>query len=185
MFIQTESTPNPNAVKFMPGLEISPNGPIHFANKNDAENTSLGRRLFSIDGIESVFFGRDFITITKNDDSLWEKIKVEVIVAIMDHFEANIPIFDHKISEQNLYIDLSEIEKQIVEIIETRVRPSVAMDGGDIIFKSFENGIVTLILKGACSGCPSSTITLKQGIESMLKYYVPEVVSVEAYSEEN
>lgn len=184
MFIQTENTPNPNALKFVPGVEISPENPMHFDNKDEAIKSPLARKLFSIDGVESVFFGSDFITITKSDNFAWEVLKPELLINIMDHLSAKLPIFDKEPSKQeNSNIDpalLSDIEKQIVEIIDTRVRPSVAMDGGDITFRGFKDGIVTLQLKGACSGCPSSTITLKNGIESMLKHFIPEVESVEA-----
>jgi Fe-S cluster biogenesis protein NfuA len=136
-----------------------------------------------MDGVKAVFFGSDFITITKAENFAWELLKPEITIFIMDHMAANLPIFDNEQKKDTKAIDpkmLGEIEKQILEIIETRVRPSVAMDGGDITFIGFDDGIVTLELKGACSGCPSSTITLKNGIESMLKHYVPEVKSVEA-----
>lgn len=183
MFIQTESTPNPNAMKFLPGEDISPSEPVHFDSKEKASSSTLARKLFSLDGIEAVFFGSDFITITKDKNFAWEILKPEITIFIMDHLAAKLPIFDGAIAKPKQEIDpamLSEIEKQIVEIIETRVRPSVAMDGGDITYRGFNNGIVTLELKGACSGCPSSSITLKNGIEFMLKHYVPEVESVEA-----
>lgn len=184
MFIQTESTPNPNALKFLPGEMISPEGPIHFSSIIDAKSSPLARKLFSIDGVTAVFFGSDFITITKQEAIGWDILKPEVLVSIMDHLVARLPIFDKKHDNTNSSIEnLGDLEKQIVEIIETRVRPSVAMDGGDIIYKGFENGVVMLALRGACSGCPSSTVTLKNGIESMLKYYVPEVLSVEAVEE--
>lgn len=187
MFIQTEATPNPNALKFLPGMDISPDYPTHFDKKEEASKSPLARKLFSIDGVEAVFFGVDFITITKSDDFAWEVLKPELLINIMDHLNAKLPIFDGEKTSKSTNIAnpelLSEIEKQIVEIIETRVRPSVAMDGGDITFKGFNDGVVTLELKGACSGCPSSTITLKNGIETMLKHFVPEVESVEAVSE--
>lgn len=183
MFIQTEATPNPNAMKFLAEQEISPNKPVHFDSLDKAKSSPLARKLFSLDGIDAVFFGHDFITLTKSEDFSWEILKPEILIYIMDHLSAKLPIFDGQISEKKTEIDpamLSEIEKQIIEIIDTRVRPSVAMDGGDITFRGFKDGIVTLELKGACSGCPSSTITLKNGIESMLKHYIPEVESVEA-----
>jgi Fe-S cluster biogenesis protein NfuA len=187
MFIQTEATPNPNALKFLPGIEISPGYPTHFDKKEEASKSPLARKLFSIDGVDAVFFGVDFITITKSNDFSWEILKPELLINIMDHLSAKLPIFDEESSKkESSNIDpslLSDIEKQIVEIIETRVRPSVAMDGGDITFRGFKDGIVTLQLKGACSGCPSSAITLKSGIESMLKHFVPEVESVEAIDE--
>ncbi|MEY3196840.1 MAG: hypothetical protein RLZZ59_206 [Pseudomonadota bacterium] len=185
MFIQTESTPNPNAMKFLPGEEISTIGPVFITSLDAAKNSPLARRLFAVDGVEAVFLGSDFITITKDEDVAWEILKPEVLVAIMDHLVAKLPIFDklENSSKNSDIADLGDLEKQIIEIIETRVRPSVAMDGGDIIYKGFENGVVMLALRGACSGCPSSSVTLKNGIESMLKYYVPEVVSVEAVEE--
>ncbi len=184
MFIQTEITPNPNAMKFLPGEDISPEKPVHFSSPKDAVSSPLARKLFSIDDVDAVFFGSDFITITKKNNSTWEVLKPEVLEAIMGHLVAKLPILDKpKIAVEIPQEHLGDIEKQIMEIIETRVRPSVAMDGGDIIYRGFENGVVLLELRGACSGCPSSTITLKNGIESMLKYYVPEVVSVEAVEE--
>lgn len=182
MFIQTEETPNPNALKFLPGVEVSPGGPVFFNNFEEARiKSSLAAKIYDIGNIEAVFLGVDFITVTKSDTADWSFLKPEVLMIIMDHIVAGLPIFDS--NDLSLSIDtegLSEIEKQIVEIIETRVRPSVAMDGGDIIYKGFKDGIVYLQLNGACAGCPSSTVTLKNGIESMLKHYVPEVESVEA-----
>lgn len=189
MFIQTENTPNPNAIKFFPGLQVSPDQPIFFSDLLEVKGKSkLAELLFSIANVKSVFFGSDFITITKQDEGNWQTLKPEILMIIMDHFVAGFPVFE----ELNLLADhadkynnenLSEIEKQIIEIIETRVRPSVAMDGGDIVYKGFENGIVKLELHGSCAGCPSSSITLKNGIESMLKHFVPEVESVEAVEE--
>ena len=157
MFIQIEETPNPNALKFLPGLEISPEGPI-FLNS---------------------------FTVTKSEQSEWSLLKPEILMVVMDHLVAGLPVFDEP---QNIFRDIdtdgmSDIEKQIIEIIETRVRPSVAMDGGDIVYQGFEDGIVYLQLRGACSGCPSSSITLKNGIESMLQHFVPEVKGVEAVEE--
>jgi Fe-S cluster biogenesis protein NfuA len=181
MFIQTESTPNPNALKFLPGIEVSPEQPVYMTSSEGC-NSLLARKLFAIKNVEGVFFGSDFITITSCAESNWDVMKPEIIMTIMDHFVAGMPVFDDialnktQISQS----DLTEIEKQIIEIIETRVRPSVAMDGGDIVYQGFENGIVLLELRGACSGCPSSSVTLKDGIESMLKHYVPEVIGVEA-----
>jgi Fe-S cluster biogenesis protein NfuA len=181
MFIQTESTPNPNALKFLPGESISSEGPIHFSTIEDAKFSPLARKLFATEGVVAVFFGSDFITITKDENVRWDVLKPEILVSMMDHLVAKLPIFDQKREDQNKSLDgLGDLEKQIVEIIETRVRPSVAMDGGDIIYRGFDNGVVMLELRGACAGCPSSTVTLKNGIESMLKYYVPEVLSVEA-----
>lgn len=183
MFIQTEQTPNPNALKFLPGVPVSPERPRYITEKEQS-GSILARKLFFINNIEAIFFGHDFITITKSSSSTWEVLRPEVIMVIMDHFVAGLPVFEEATHSpthtETSAADYTEIEKQIIEIIETKVRPSVAMDGGDIIYKGFEDGVVLLELHGACSGCPSSSITLKQGIESMLKYYVPEVKSVEA-----
>ncbi len=186
MYIQTEETPNPNAIKFLPGTDVSTTGPVFFNSVDEAvSRSSLAVKIFQISGVSAVFYGKEYITITKSEDSDWKLVKPEILMIIMDHIVAGLPIFDEM---QNAYKDidtsgLSEIEKQIIEIIETRVRPSVAMDGGDIVYQGFENGTVYLQLRGACSGCPSSTITLKNGIESMLQHYVPEVKSVEAVNE--
>ncbi len=180
MFIQTQQTPNPNSLKFFPGKDISPANPIHFSNKEECTNSILARKLFSINDVKEVFFGADFITITKLDHADWAILKSEVLVMLMDHFVAELPIFDSKIERKKIEdANLSDIEKQIVEIIDNKVRPSVAMDGGDIEYHSFKDGIVKLYMRGACSGCPSSTLTLKKGIESLLKYYIPEIESVE------
>lgn len=190
MFIQTENTPNPDAIKFFPGVDVSPNDPIFFSDVTKAKGQSkLAELLFYVNEVKSVFFGSDFITITKNSEANWQVIKPEILMIIMDHFVAGYPVFESSNLSTNQMsatssLNLSEIEKQIIEIIESRVRPSVAMDGGDIIYKGFENGIVKLQLHGSCAGCPSSTITLKQGIESMLKHFVPEVISVEAAEED-
>jgi len=183
MFIQTESTPNPSAIKFLPNILISPNQPQHFSTIEEVEGKSdLVIKLFYIHGVKSVFLGNDFITITKKEESDWSILKPEILMIIMDHFNDGFTAFNEPFDK--IIIDnfdtMSEIEKQIVEIIATRVRPSVAMDGGDIIYRGFEHGVVKLELRGACSGCPSSSITLKNGIESMLKHFVPEVESVEA-----
>ncbi|WP_425364200.1 NifU family protein [Candidatus Tisiphia endosymbiont of Hybos culiciformis] len=188
MFIQTEITPNPNAIKFFPNISISPNQPVHFSNLDEAKGkSSLVVQLFSINNVKSVFLGSDFITITKEEESDWLVLKPEILMIIMDHFTAGFTVFDGQNFEEqndkstiNNFDEMSEIEQQIVEIIETRVRPSVAMDGGDIIYRGFENGVVKLQLRGSCQGCPSSSITLKNGIESMLKHFIPEVESVEA-----
>lgn len=185
MFIQTESTPNPEAMKFFPGVSLNTKEPVYFANSSECEHSSLAKKLFQINSVEAVFFGHDFVTITKKPSEDWEVMKPEILMTIMDHFVAGGQAFDSELtqtSEINLD-DLSEIEKQIVEIIDTRVRPSVAMDGGDIVYKGFKEGIVYLAMRGACSGCPSSTVTLKNGIESMLQHYVPEVTSVESIEE--
>lgn len=188
MFIQTEETPNPATLKFIPdGKSVLEGGVAEFKNQQQAATKSpLALQLFEICGVESVFFGKDFITITKSPETDWSKIKAEILATIMDFFVSRKPVmfesFNSKpIDEQN---EDSEIVKQIKELIEIKVRPAVAMDGGDITFHSFEEGIVRLILKGSCSGCPSSTITLKNGIENMLKHYIPEVEAVEQVFDE-
>jgi len=192
MFIRSESTPNPATLKFIPDdLEVLKTGTIEFKNQKQASKKSpLAMQLFEIKGVEAVFLGHDFITITKNDNVDWQDIKTEIQATIMDFFVSNKPILfanqsaDLKVEENNNeFTQDSEIVKQIKELIEIKVRPAVAMDGGDIIFHSFENGIVYLVLKGSCSGCPSSTVTLKNGIENMLKHYIPEVEAVEQIDE--
>jgi NFU1 iron-sulfur cluster scaffold homolog, mitochondrial len=186
MFIQTEETPNPNALKFLPGSEISSTGPVFFNTPEEAlHRSSLAMKIFQIGNVGAVFYGADFITVTKTEEANWGLLKPEILMVIMDHFVAGMPVFDEP---QNTLKEIDtdgmgDIEKQIVEIIETRVRPSVAMDGGDIVYQGFEDGVVYLQLRGACSGCPSSSITLKNGIESMLQHFVPEVKSVEAVEE--
>ena len=187
MFIQTEETPNNNALKFLPGVEVSTAGPVFYNDPKEVKNDSiLALKLFQIEGVTKIFYGYDFITVTKEDSLSWEIIKPEILMTMMDHFVSGLPVFnEQKVTGFVIDIEsLSEIEKQIVEIIETRVRPSVAMDGGDIIYKEFKDGTVYLELRGACSGCPSSTITLKNGIESMLQHFVPEVKAVEAVTVE-
>jgi Fe-S cluster biogenesis protein NfuA len=193
MFIQTEETPNPATLKFIPdGHVVLKNGTAEFKNQKQAETKSpLALQLFTITGVEAVFFGHDFITITKSGNAVWKYLTSEVQAVIMDFFlTGKNPMFENQenanakeASETSSEGD-SEIVKQIKELIEIKVRPAVAMDGGDIIFHSFENGVVYLVLKGSCSGCPSSTVTLKSGIENMLKHYIPEVEAVEQVSED-
>lgn len=183
MFIQTELTPNPNAIKFLPNLPISPNQSFHFNNIEEAlDKSSLVVELFGINYIKSIFLAHDFITVTKEEKGEWLTLKPEILMVIMDYLTSGLAVFDRQSNEGKVSKDaeLSDIEKQIIEIIDSRVRPSVAMDGGDIIYRGFEGGIVKLELRGACSGCPSATITLKNGIESMLKHFIPEVEAVEA-----
>lgn len=190
MFIQTEETPNPSAIKFIPdGHQILNSGTMEFKNQKQAATISpLALQLFEIPGIKTIFFGKDFVTITKNDSENWMTLKPEIQATLMDFFISEKPILfvdsnndleNHGKSTDHLSQEDSDIIKQIKELIEIKVRPAVAMDGGDIIFHSFEDGVVKLLLKGSCSGCPSSTITLKNGIENMLKHYIPEIESVE------
>ena len=186
MFIQTQETPNPNALKFLPGSEISPISPVFLNNLDEAlEKSELAVKIFQIGEIDAVFYGKDFITVTKTENSIWSLLKPEILMVIMDHLVSGMEIFNQpqKALKDIDISDMSDIEKQIIEIIETRVRPSVAMDGGDIIYQGFSNGIVYLKLRGACAGCPSSSVTLKNGIESMLQHFIPEVKSVEAFEE--
>jgi len=186
MFIQTEETPNPASLKFIPdGIVVMENDTTNFKTKEQALKSPLAEDLFKIDGVVSVFFGSDFITVTKSDEIEWKKIKTEILATIMDFFVAGKSVLRDAASPSESTIDDndSDVVKQIKELIEIKVRPAVAMDGGDIIFRGFEDGVVMLELKGSCSGCPSSTITLKNGIENMLKHYIPEVVSVEQVSD--
>jgi len=183
MFIQTEQTPNPQTLKFLPGKVVMDLGTAFFESNEESSNSPLAKRLFKIDGVKGVFFGSDFITITKEDTLDWQVMKPALLGAIMDHYTSGEEVIK-KVKDEKGKKSLdqqpedSEIVKQIKELLDTRVRPAVAMDGGDIIYENFEDGIVYLHMQGACSGCPSSTATLKVGIENMLKHYVPEVKEV-------
>ena len=191
MFIQTEATPNPATLKFIPGRTVLDTGTMEFANREAASRSPLAARLFEVSGVTGVFFGSDFVTVTKRDgqDTDWRHLKPMILGAIMEHFTHELPLFDAG-SESGPAAEAepvyegeeADIVAQIKELIETRVRPAVAADGGDIIFKGFDGGSGTVFLhmQGSCSGCPSSTITLKNGIENMLRHYVPEVSAVEA-----
>ena len=179
MFIQTEETPNPATLKFLPGRAVVESGNVDFASSEGAARSPLADRLFKVEGVERVFLGQDFVTITKSDQKDWAVLKPALLGVIMEHFVSGGKM-ETKGAEAASYEGDDEIVKQIRELIDTRVRPAVAQDGGDIIYKGFEEGIVKLELHGSCSGCPSSTATLKQGIENMLKHYVPEVLAVEA-----
>jgi Fe-S cluster biogenesis protein NfuA len=182
MFIQTEQTPNPATLKFLPGRDVMGTGTADFSTVEAAKRSPLAEHLFNIDGVSGVFLGSDFITVTKAADKDWHLLKPAILGAIMEHFTSGRPIVSasaDSVAGDSAGED-SEIVAQIKDLIETRVRPAVAQDGGDIIFQGFEDGIVFLHLQGSCSGCPSSTATLKAGIENMLKHYVPEVVEVRA-----
>lgn len=179
MFIQTEPTPNPATLKFLPGRDVMGGGTADFSSRDSARRSPLATRIFGIDGIAGVFLGGDFITVAKADAAEWSVLKPQVLAAIMEHFSSGDPVVTGEGPAEGGEGD-SEVVRQIKELLDTRVRPAVAQDGGDIIFRGFEEGIVYLHMQGACSGCPSSTATLKHGIENMLKYYVPEVVSVQA-----
>ncbi len=178
MFIQTEFTPNPASLKFLPGVEVMTSGTANFTAPAQSSSSPLAARLFAIDGVEGVFLGYDFITVTKASSEDWEVIKPQVLAAIMDHFTSGAEVIEGDAPLGGDDDEADAISAQIKELIETRVRPAVAQDGGDIIFRGFEDGIVYLHMQGSCSGCPSSTATLKHGIENMLRYYVPEVVEV-------
>lgn len=182
MFIQTEDTPNPETLKFIPGNIILKTGTADFSNKNVASKSPLASRLFEIDGVSRVFLATDFISVTKDPQIEWNNLKPSILTGIMEHYSTGLPAINEtedKSSKSNNLED-SETIKQIKDLLETRVRPAVAMDGGDITFCSFESGVVTLQMKGACAGCPSSTATLKMGIENMLRHYIPEVTEVRA-----
>lgn len=180
MFIQTEQTPNPLTLKFLPGVTVMESGTAFLTSREEAKASPLALALFAIDGVEAVFLGSDFITVTRHNDFTWEVLKPMILTTVMDHFVAGKPVMLSAVAAEAGNEGDSELVKQIRELIDTRVRPAVAQDGGDIVFRGFEDGIVKLELHGSCSGCPSSTITLKNGIENMLKHYVPEVVAVEA-----
>ena len=179
MFIQTEVTPNPNSLKFLPGKTVSNNGSFEVTKKEETDS-ELVRNLLSINGVTGVFLGKDFLSVNKKEDATWEDIK-HIVISLINEFYATgkefviaNELFEEKKEEYN------EIEKQIINILETKIRPAVAKDGGDIKFKEFKNGIVKVELQGSCSGCPSSTMTLKQGVQNLLCHYLPEVKEVVA-----
>ena len=178
MFVQTEVTPNPNSLKFLPGKKVSNSGPYEITNKEDMKN-ELVRNILSINGVEGVFLGQDFISVNKNENIKWDEIK-HIVISLINDFYADGKEFviDENIKEED--VDLSEIETKIVKILEEKIRPAVARDGGDIKFKEFKDGIVKVQLQGSCSGCPSSTMTLKQGVQNLLCHYLPEVKEVVA-----
>lgn len=180
MFIQTEETPNPMTLKFLPGRTVLAEGTIEFSNNVSAMGTPLARALFTITGVARVFFGHDFISITKHDNFDWSLIKPMILECIVNYFTTHAKV-EVNVSESNSDdVDDDEIVKEIKELLDSKIRPAVAMDGGDIVFDRFESGIVYLHMKGACSGCPSASVTLKSGIENMLRYYIPEVQEVQA-----
>lgn len=183
MFIQTEATPNPDSLKFIPGRIVMQQGTASYTTATDCHNSPLAKRLFELENVSGVFFGNDFITITKKNEADWYVMKPSILGIIMEHFVANLPvIIDAPLATQSETTqgEDDELSIQIRDLIDTRVRPAVAQDGGDILFHSFVDGIVFLKMQGACAGCPSSTATLKSGIENMLRYYVPEVQEVRA-----
>jgi len=183
MFIQTELTPNPATLKFLPGRSVIDSGTANFTNAAAAARSPLAERLFAIGGVTGVFLGGDFVTVSKDEDSDWYQLKPAILGIIMEHFTAGRPVLLEADgadgAPENGEAD-SDIVVQIKELLETRVRPAVAQDGGDIIFHDFNDGVVYLHMQGSCSGCPSSTATLKAGIENMLRHYIPEVQEVRA-----
>ena len=181
MFIQTESTPNPATLKFLPGQTVLAVGTADFPTADAAGKSPMATRLFGVDGVEGVFLGTDFVTVTKAHSVEWDVIKPALLGAIMEHFQSGQPV----VSEESTASghaehdgEDTEIVDQIKELLDTRVRPAVAQDGGDIVFHGFDRGVVYLHMQGACAGCPSSTLTLKMGIENLLRHYIPEVVEV-------
>ena len=178
MFVQTEVTPNPNSLKFLPGKKVSNSGPYEITSKDETQNT-LVRNLLSINGVEGIFLGEDFISINKNEIIKWDEIKHIVISFINDFYsEGKEFVIDESLEEQNSNLD--DLEQKIVKILDEKIRPAVARDGGDIKFKEFKDGVVKVQLQGSCSGCPSSTMTLKQGVQNLLCHYLPEVKEVVA-----
>lgn len=183
MFIQTEETPNPVTLKFLPGRTVLESGTADFPSPDTAARSPLAQTLFGIDGVAGVFLGQDFITVTKAGDVEWAVLKPAILGAIMEHFTAGKPVMlegEEADPEHGGNEDDDPVVQQIKELLDTRVRPAVAMDGGDIQFHGFQRGTVYLTMRGACSGCPSSTATLKAGIENLLRHYIPEVTAVEA-----
>jgi Fe-S cluster biogenesis protein NfuA len=182
MFIETEGTPNPATLKFLPGRDVVGTGTADFASPDAATRSPLAGALFALPGVARVFLGADFITVTKDNEIAWQALKPQVLGTIMEHFVAGRPVLDGADTDapdEDVSPEDSEIVAQIKELIDTRVRPAVASDGGDIVFRGYRDGVVRLHMQGACSGCPSSSATLKHGIENMLRHYVPEVQSVE------
>ena len=178
MFVQTEVTPNPNSLKFLPGKKVSNSGPYEITKKNNVQN-ELVRNILSINGVEGVFLGEDFISVNKSNKIKWDDVKHIVISFINDFYsDGNEFVIDENLGEQNS--NLGEIEQKIVKILDQKIRPAVARDGGDIKFKEFKDGVVKVQLQGSCSGCPSSTMTLKQGVQNLLCHYLPEVKEVVA-----
>ena len=179
MFIQIQETPNPNSLKFIPGKKVSNIGSIELLKKEDTDNTLL-RNIFSINGVESIFLGDDFLSVNKNEKINWEDIK-HIVISLLNEFYLNgKDVILDKILENDKKKDFKEIEKKIIKILETKIKPAVARDGGDIKFIEFKGGVVKVQLQGSCSGCPSSTITLKRGVQNLLTHYIPDVKQVEA-----
>ena len=179
MFVQTQETPNPNSLKFIPGKIVSNNGSFEINNKEEINN-DLIRNILSINGVTGIFLGEDFLSVNKKENTNWEDVK-HIVISLINEFYSDGKefIIDKKLNNEK-QADLDEIEKQIIKILDTKIKPAVARDGGDIKFKEFKNGVVTVQLQGSCSGCPSSTMTLKQGVQNLLCHYIPEVKEVVA-----
>ncbi len=182
MFIQTESTPNPATLKFLPGQTVLELGTADFPSAEAAAKSPLARRIFAAGGVTGVFFGTDFVTVTKADDVDWAHIKPQILGAVMEHYQSGAPVIEGEGSTGGGHAEHTgedgDVVRQIKELLDTRVRPAVAQDGGDITFHGFDRGVVYLHMQGACAGCPSSTLTLKMGIENLLRHYIPEVLEV-------
>ena len=179
MFVQTLKTPNPDSLKFLPGQKVSLSGPVEFTTKTQSSN-ELIRNILSVNGVTGIFLSDDFLSVNKNSQQNWEEIQHIIISLINEYYSSGKKFVYEKSQEKENSADLSDIEQQIIKILETKIRPAVARDGGDIKFKEFKNGKVKVELQGSCSGCPSSLMTLKQGVQNLLKHYVKEVNSVEA-----
>ena len=179
MFIQTEVTPNPNSLKFLPGRSVSNNGSFEITKKEDTNNELL-KNILSINGVTGIFLGADFLSVNKKEEINWEDVKHIIISLINEFYSTGKEFIVVNEAHEEKNVEHNEIEKKIINILETKIRPAVAKDGGDIKFKEFKNGIVKVELQGSCSGCPSSTMTLKQGVENLLRHYLPEVKQVEA-----
>jgi len=177
MFVQTQNTPNPNSLKFLPGRKVSNDVPIEITDKNESNN-ELIRNILSINGVTGIFLSDDFLSINKNEKTEWEDLKHIIISFINDYYSNGNEIVIDKESKSSSNLNLSDVEKKIINILETKVRPAVARDGGDIKFKEFKDGVVVVNLQGSCSGCPSSAMTLKQGVQNLLCHYIPEIKEV-------
>ncbi|NVJ70913.1 MAG: NifU family protein [Alphaproteobacteria bacterium] len=185
MFIETEATPNPETLKFLPGRTVLEVGTANFTDPDGTEASPLAAAMFAVPEVSGVFLGYDFVTITKSDDSDWTDVKPQVLAALMQFFASGAPVLSHEgAADTAVAVEEDEADAEIIEqikgLLDEKIRPAVAGDGGDIIYRGFKEGVVYLTMQGACAGCPSSTITLKHGIENLLKYYVPEVVDVRA-----
>jgi Fe-S cluster biogenesis protein NfuA len=182
MFIQTESTPNPATLKFLPGQTVLEAGTADFPSAESASGSPLAQRLFAVNGVTAVFFGNNFVTVTKEDNVAWDHLKPAILGGIMEHYQSGQPVMADGSAQSGGHAEHSgedaEIVGQIKELLDSRVRPAVAQDGGDITFPGFDRGVVYLHMQGACAGCPSSTLTLKMGIENLLRHYIPEVTEV-------